>query len=447
MATLALISLGCAKNQVNAEEMLYLLDQAGHMRVEEVRGADAALVNTCGFIDTAKSEAIAHILELAQLKSQGLLGRILVTGCLSQRYGQEILEEIPEVDAVLGTGSYNEIVSALDRVLKGEKLSLFGDINAPLEAMERVIVSSPGWAYLKIAEGCDRHCAYCVIPSLRGKFRSRPLEGLLEEARRLTERGARELILVAQDITQYGVDLYGEKKLPELIEQLAEIPALSWIRLHYLYPAGIDDKLIATVQDTKKVLRYLDIPIQHINDGILKAMNRKGSGAEIRALFSKLREALPEVVFRTSLIAGLPGEGEGELEELAAFLEETAIERAGVFPYSPQEGTPAADMPDRPTAEEAEQRAERLRDICTRMMDTFNRRRIGQEESVLCIGYDQEKACYYGRSFAESPEIDGLIWLLSDTDLDPGAFYRVRYTEEIDGELWAAVSALEGERL
>ena len=443
MAKLALISLGCAKNQVNAEEMLYLLKQAGHISAARPQGADVAVVNTCGFIDTAKSEAIAQILELAELKNEGHLGHILVTGCLSQRYGEEILEEIPEVDAVLGTGSYHEIVSAVERVLKGEKVSLFGDIDAPLEDSGREIVSAKGWAYLKIAEGCNRHCAYCVIPSLRGKFRSRPLESLLKEARRLTEDGVRELILVAQDITQYGEDLYGEKKLPELIKQLAEIPELAWIRLHYLYPDGIDEALIAAIQSTEKVLRYLDIPIQHINDDILTAMNRKGGKAEISALFSKIKKAMPDMVFRTSLIAGLPGEGEAEFEELAAFLEETNIQRAGVFPYSPQEGTPAAAMPGRPAEEETEQRAERLRSISAGIMDAFNQGRIGQTEAVLCIDYDEDRAAYYGRSFAESPDIDGVIWFQSAKDLVPGDFCEVRYTEEIDGELWGIIQAPE----
>jgi len=445
MANIALISLGCAKNQVNSEEMLYLLVKAGHTTVGDPQAADVAVVNTCGFIDTAKDEAIGHILELGELKQRGDLEKIIVTGCLSQRYGEDVLREMPEVDAILGTGSYGEIVHALDRVMQGERVAIFGDIDAPLEDRERIVVHSPGWAYLKIAEGCDNRCAYCVIPSLRGKFRSRPIESLLDEARRLAADGVRELILVAQDITQYGVDIDGTRQLPDLIAKLAEIPALKWIRLHYLYPDGIDDRLIAAIRDTEKVVHYLDIPIQHINDRILTAMNRRGSGAEIRALFAKLRAALPGLVLRTSLIAGLPGEGEAELEELAAFLEETGIERVGVFPYSPQDETPAAQMPDRPASEEAERRAEALMAIQARIMDRFNRGRMGREEWVLCEGYDPDRALYSGRSYAESPDIDGVVWIQAENDLIPGQFYRVQYTGEVDGELLAILCGTEEE--
>ena len=435
MANIALISLGCAKNQVNAEEMLYLLDQAGHRTVAQPEAADVAIVNTCGFIDAAKSEAIDHILELVRLKRPGGLSRIIVTGCLSQRYGEEILQEMPEVDAVLGTGSYYEIVGAVERVQAGEQVLLFGDIDAPLEERERIVVDSPGWAYLRIAEGCDNCCAYCVIPSLRGRFRSRSMESLLREAERLVEKGAKELIVVAQDITQYGMDLYGERRLPDLIRALAEIPELRWIRLHYLYPEGIDEALLIAIAETDKVIRYLDIPIQHINDGILVAMNRRDTGGEIRALFRKLRAALPGLVLRTSLIAGLPGEGEAELNELAAFLEEFQIERVGVFPYSPQDGTPAAEMPERPSEEEATRRAERLMSYQAQVLDRFNQSRIGREELVLCIGYDEAEGLWYGRSYAESPDVDGVIWLESGDALSPGNFYLVRYTDERDGEL------------
>jgi len=444
MAKIALISLGCAKNQVNLEEMRHLLIGGGHEIVHRAEGADVAVVNTCGFIDTAKSEAIGHIVELGQLKGIGSLHKIIVTGCLSQRYGEEIFAELPEVDAVLGTGSYDAIVTAVDRVLAGGQVAIFGDIDAPLEEKERVIVDSPGWAYLKIAEGCDNHCAYCVIPSLRGKFRSRPMEGLLEEAKKLAESGMGELILVAQDITQYGMDLYGRRSLAELIKKLAEIDGLTWIRLHYLYPDGIDDDLITTIRDTEKVVAYLDIPIQHISDKILAAMHRRGTGGEIRALIEKLRREIPDIVLRTSLITGLPGEGERELEELANFLRLAQIERVGIFPYSPQDGTPAAEMADRPPLEEAEGRAELLSDLQAQILDSFNQARIGKVETVLCTGYDEEQGFYYGRSYAESPEIDGVIWLETEDDLIFGTFYRVRYTGEQDGEIVGEVLTVEG---
>ncbi|MCL2587989.1 MAG: 30S ribosomal protein S12 methylthiotransferase RimO [Oscillospiraceae bacterium] len=435
MSKIALISLGCAKNQVNAEEMLYLLLEAGHETVSSPAEADVAIVNTCGFIDAAKTEAIDHVLELAALKRAGSLQRIIVTGCLSQRYADEIFKELPEVDGVLGTGSYHEIVDAVRQVLAGEQVMRFGDIDAPLEERERVIVDAPGWAYLKIAEGCDNNCAYCVIPSLRGRFRSRSMESLLREARRLVESGAKELILVAQDITQYGKDIYDERRLPALIQALSEISGLEWIRLHYLYPDGIDQKLINAICDTPRVLPYLDIPVQHINDDILKAMNRRTTGEEIRRLFAKLREEIPGLVLRTSLITGLPGEGEAELEELATFLEDMQIQRVGVFPYSPQEGTPAFDMPNRPSEEEATRRAERLMDYQSGVLDRFNQSRIGQADTVLCLGHDEAQGFYYGRSYAESPDVDGLIWLASEEALTPGELYRVHYTGELDGEL------------
>jgi len=435
MANIALVSLGCAKNQVNAEEMLYLLNEAGHKTVAHAARAEVAIINTCGFIDTAKTEAINHILELAGFKGPNGLQRIIVTGCFGQRYGEEILWEMPEVDGVLGTGSYYEIVNAVERVLRGEQVAIFGDIDAPLEERERIVTDAPGWAYLRIADGCDNRCAYCVIPSLRGKFRSRSMESLLREARRLVEDGAGELILVAQDITQYGMDQYGERRLPALICALSEIPGLKWIRLHYLYPDGIDDALIAAIRDTEQVLPYLDIPVQHINDNILAAMNRRTTGGEIRSLFAKLRDALPGLVLRTSLITGLPGEGEAELDELAAFLNETQIQRVGVFPYSPQEGTPAAEMPDRPDGEEALRRAERLMYDQAQVLERFSQSRIGREDTVLCIGYDEIQGLYHGRSYAESPDIDGVIWLEAKQDLIPGAFYSVRYVGELDGEL------------
>ena len=434
MKNIALISLGCAKNQVNLEEMRFLLEKADFSIVEESEGADLAIVNTCGFIDSAKAEAIGHILALVELKEENLLEKIIVTGCLSQRYESEIFGELPEVDGILGTGSYHQIVEAVGRVFDGEKVALFGDIHAKLEKTERAIVNSPGWAYLKIAEGCDNNCAYCVIPSLRGKFRSRTMESLIEEAMELSKAGAKELILVAQDITQYGRDLYGQPSLSKLIEQLAKIPELFWIRLHYLYPDGVDDTLIETIANTPKVLRYVDVPIQHINNEILSTMNRRGSGKEISDLFTKLRSAMPDIVLRTSMITGLPGEGEAEFEQLANFLREWKLERVGIFPYSPQEGTPAYSLP-RPDAEVAEHRAMLLQDIQSRILDDFLESRLGKTEEVLCVGKDTGSEQYFGRSFAESPEIDGIIWLESDTPLELGAYYKVQYTEIIAGEL------------
>ena len=435
MKNIALVSLGCAKNQVNLEEMRFLLEEAGFIIVENPEGADLALVNTCGFIDSAKTEAIGHIVALGELKQEKQLGHIIVTGCLSQRYETEIFNELPEVDGVLGTGSYHQIVDAVKRVVAGEKVALFGDIHAKLEKTKRSITNSPAWAYLKIAEGCDNNCSYCVIPSLRGNFRSRTLDSLLEEATELTESGVKELILVAQDITQYGKDQAGQGDLAQLITKLAEIPGLQWIRLHYLYPDGVEDELIKTIANTPKVLPYLDIPIQHIDDTILENMNRRGDSLYIANLFAKLRSEIPHIVLRTSIITGLPGEGEEEFETLANFLRNTKLERVGVFPYSPQEGTPAYTMEKRPDLEVAEHRAMLLQDIQGNILDDFLESRIGNKETVLCIGKDPEMGLYFGRSFAESPEIDGVIWLNSDKELQLGDFYQVQYTGILQGEL------------
>ncbi len=338
----ALISLGCAKNLVNSEQMLYLMTEAGYTLVPEPDGADLVIVNTCGFIDDAKSEAIDTILEMAELKKAGRLGGIIVTGCLSERYKDSIGEELPEIDALLGVGSFGAIVLAADAVTEGRRVSLFADQSAPIEEIPRVVSTGPGWAYLRIAEGCNNFCAFCAIPYIRGRYRSRRMEDIVDEAKDLAAHGVKELIVIAQDITRYGTDLYGKRSLAALCRRLAEIEGVEWIRLHYLYPDQFDDELIDELASNDKIVKYLDIPIQHINSGILKAMNRRGDGQQIRALFKTLRERIPGLVLRTSLIAGLPGEGEAEFEELCDYLREARIERVGVFPFSPEEGTPAA---------------------------------------------------------------------------------------------------------
>lgn len=430
---IALISLGCAKNLVNSEQMLCLLDEAGYETVGEPENADLAIVNTCGFIDSAKMEAIENILSLGRLKEEGKLKKIIVTGCLSQRYKDELLTEMPEIDAMLGTGSYGEIVDTVRRVLDGEeKLSIFGNIDENEEETGRIVSTGPLWAYIKIAEGCDNRCSYCVIPSLRGRYRSRPMENLIEEARALAGSGIKELIVVAQDITRYGTDLYGRRALGELLTKLSGIDGIEWIRLHYLYPDEIDDGLIDVIAENEKILPYLDIPIQHINDKILKLMNRRGTGGEIRELFKKLRERIPGLVLRTSIIAGLPGEGEAEFEELCDFLREAEIERAGVFPYSPEEGTKAAEM-ERPDEETANRRAELLMEIQAEIMERFTESRVGKREKVLCEGIDPETGLYYGRSYAESPDVDGRVLFGSDRETELG-FVDVEITGELDGE-------------
>ncbi len=430
----AFISLGCAKNLVNTEQMMALTRQAGHQLLEEPEGADVAVLNTCGFIDSAKSEAIDSILALAQLKDQGKLGKLLVTGCLPQRYQTELLEEMPEVDGVLGTGSYPQIVSVLEQLQAGERPVLFGDIDHTQEELERVLATPPYSAYLKIAEGCDNRCAYCVIPSLRGRYRSRPMESLLAEAEQLARQGCRELIVVAQDITRYGTDLYGRRALPELLERLCRLP-FHWVRLHYLYPDEMDDALIDVIAAQPKILNYLDIPIQHIDDGILRAMNRRGTGAEIEALFETLRRRLPGLVLRTSIIAGLPGEGEAEFERLCGFLRRAKIQRAGIFPFSPEEGTPAARMPDQVPPEVAQRRVELLVDLQSRIMDEYNESLLGGTMEVLCEGFDQEAGCWRGRTWAASPDVDGHVYFTAAGTLAPGTFVNVAITGTQDGDL------------
>lgn len=423
------ISLGCAKNLVNSEQMMCLLSEAGYEVTGDTAGADAVVVNTCGFIDSAKSEAIDTILGLAGDKSSS--GKIIVTGCLAERYKDEILTEMPEVDAVAGVGSFFDIVDVVGRTLSGERFSCYGPLDRPEPETGRILTTSPVWEYIKIAEGCDNRCAYCVIPDLRGPFRSRRMEDIIEEAETLASSGIRELIVVAQDITRYGTDLYGKKSLSELLRRLCRIEGFEWIRLHYLYPDEIDDELIDVIAGEKKILKYLDIPIQHIDDGILARMNRRGSGGEIRTLFRKLRERIPGLVLRTSLIAGLPGEGEAEFEELCSFLREVKIERAGVFPYSPEEGTPAAVM-ERPDEETAQKRAELIMELQADIMDDFNRSRIESTARVLVEGYNGEY--WYGRSFAESPDIDGHILFSAEDGLDLDGFVTVKITGMVDGE-------------
>ena len=434
--TFSMISLGCAKNLVNSEQMLYLMSEAGYALVPQPEGADLVIINTCGFIDAAKSEAIDCILENAELKKAGLLGGIIVTGCLSERYRETIMEELPEVDAILGIGSFSEIVKAADEVCAGNTLSLFGDQSGPIDETPRVITTGPSWAYLRIAEGCNNFCAFCAIPYIRGRYRSRSMENILEEARDLAEHGIKELIVIAQDITRYGTDLYGKRSLAELCRKLSEIEGIEWIRLHYLYVDQFDDELIDEIAANDKIVKYLDIPIQHINNGILKAMNRRGTGEDIRVLFKKLRERVPGVVLRTSLIAGLPGEGEAEFEELCEFLREARIERVGVFPFSPEEGTPAATM-EHVDFEEAQRRADLIMQLQAPIMDEFCESFVGKTLTVLCESYDNEAELYVGRCYADSPDIDGQV--LFEGRCSEGEMVSVIIDEADDGLLYGRI--------
>ena len=435
MANIGFISLGCAKNQVDCERMMYRVQDAGHNVLAEVVGSDVVVINTCGFIDSAKSEAIDFILQMGQLKQEGLIGKILVTGCLSQRYQQQIMDELPEVDGVLGTGSYHKVVEAIDSLLAGEKVYDFDSIDAPELETGRILTTPEHYAFIKIAEGCDNRCAYCVIPSLRGKFRSRSMDDVLYEARLLAAGGVRELIVVAQDTSRYGTDLPEHRRLlPELLRQLCRIDGFDWIRIHYVYPDEIDDELIGVIASEPKIVKYLDIPIQHCNDKILKLMNRRGDGEYLRNLFAKLRHQIPGLVLRTSVITGLPGEDEAEFEELCEFLKELRLERVGAFPFSPEEGTPAAEM-EHVDAEVAQERAGIIEQLQSRIMDEYNEAMIGKTLQVLVDGFDEEYEQYFGRSFADSPEIDGRVWIASDEPLTEGSFVNVYIDGLVDGDL------------
>ncbi len=420
-------SLGCAKNLIDSEQMVALVTAAGHEIVDDPAEAEAAVVNTCAFIEAAQQEAIDAILELAELKNTGSLRRLVVTGCLPQRYQGDILRELPEIDAVLGTGSFPDIVEALE---SGEThFARFLDKNAPLPELDRAISTGPAWAYIKAADGCDNRCAYCVIPSIRGRYRSRPVEAVVREARALAEGGVKELILVAQNLTHYGKDFRDGTTLCTLLRELSQIEGIRWIRLHYLYPHEMTDELIDLIASEKKIVKYLDMPIQHVNDSILRRMRRPETKASIEALIRKLRDRIPEVVLRTSLIVGLPGEGEEELTELMDFLEENRLERAGVFVYSPQEGTDAAVMTDRCTTEEAEARRDRVMALQNRIMDEYDRRQIGCIFDILCEG--MEDGLWVGRRYADSPDIDEQVYFSGEAA--PGDFVRVRITGAENG--------------
>ena len=430
----AFVSLGCAKNLVNTEQMMALCRAAGHVVTGEPEGADVAVLNTCGFIESAKSEAIDNILELAQLKDQGKLKKLLVTGCLTQRYPQEIQEELPEVDGMLGTGSYTDVVTAVEELMAGEEAQHFGDIHRTYEDGERMVTTPPYTAYLKIAEGCSNGCAFCIIPKLRGRYRSRSMDSLLTEAKKLADSGVKELIVIAQDITRYGLDFQDGTTLSTLLNELCRLN-FHWIRLHYLYPEAVTDELIETIARQPKILHYLDIPMQHCNDGILKAMRRRNTKKDLVDLLAKLRKAMPDVVIRTSLICGLPGEGEDEFEELCEFLREQKIQRAGVFQFSPEEGTLAEAMENQVDPEVAQRRVELVVDLQSRVMDEFNEDCLGRVMEVLCEGFDGNEGCYVGRTYADSVDIDGRVLFTAAGVIPAGEFVNVRITGVADGDL------------
>lgn len=435
MPKIGLISLGCAKNLVDSEHMLALLRAAGWEITEDMAEADVGVVNTCGFIEAAKSEAIETILETAQYKRTGSMKGLVVTGCLVQRYAQEMQDELPEIDAICGTGSYENIVDAANAALGGQKAAYMADMASAALEGDRSRLTPSYTAYFKIAEGCSNRCGYCIIPKLRGPYRSREMDALLEEARQLSEAGVKELIVIAQDITKYGMDLSEHKRLlPELLRQLCELD-FAWVRLHYLYPDQITEELIDVIAEEPKIVKYLDIPLQHVSRRILRAMHRPGDGEEFAALIEKLRARIPGLVLRTSLIVGLPGETEEEFAELCTFLQETAIERVGVFEFSPEEGTEAAELPDQIDAETKANRRLIVEELQSGVLDDYNTSRHGEVMDVLCEGFDDEQQLWFGRTYADSVEVDGHVYFESDEEPQEGTFVPVLITESLGPDL------------
>ncbi len=433
---LLFISLGCDKNLVDTEKMLGILGGEGYSFVDDESEADVIVVNTCCFIGDAKEESVNTILEMAELKKSGRLKALIVTGCLAERYKNEITEEIPEVDAVLGTTSYEEIAGAIREALKGEKTLVFKDIDAPVgKETKRLVTTGGHYAFLKIAEGCDKRCTYCIIPYLRGRYRSVPMEQLEKEARELADQGVKELILVAQETTLYGKDLYGEKKLPELLRRLSSIPGIQWIRLQYCYPEEITDELIETIKNEEKVCHYLDIPIQHASDAILKRMGRRTSNKEIRELVAKLRREIPDIALRTTFISGFPGETEEDHEILMEFVDDMEFDRLGVFAYSPEEDTPAYSFKDQVPAEVKEDRRAEIMELQQDIAFEKSESMKGSVLEVMIEGKVADENAYVGRTYMDSPGVDGLIFVNTGLSLMSGDFVRVRVTGALEYDL------------
>ena len=431
------VSLGCDKNLVDSEKMMGLLRADGWTFTDDEQEADAILINTCCFIGDAKEESVNTILEMADLKQNGKLKALLVTGCMAQRYKQEIIDEIPEVDAIVGTSSYDEIRNVLRKVLEQEgPVSCFKELSyTPAVREERVVSTGGYYAFLKIAEGCDKRCTYCIIPDLRGPYRSVPMEELVNEAKALAENGVRELILVAQETTLYGLDLYGEKRLPQLLSQLAKIPGIYWIRIQYCYPEEITDELIEVIKTEEKVCHYLDIPIQHASDRILKRMNRRTTRKQLEEMIRKLRREIPDIVLRTTLISGFPGETEEDHQTLMEFVDEMEFDRLGVFAYSAEEDTPAASFPDQIPQELKEERRDEIMELQQEIAFAHSEEMVGRILDVMIEGKVADEPAYVGRTYMDAPNVDGLIFVDTGEALMSGDFVRVRVTQAAEYDL------------
>lgn len=434
------VSLGCDKNLVDTEVMLGLLASRGHQMVDSEEIADVIVINTCCFIHDAKEESIQTILEMAEYKKAGSCKALIVTGCLAQRYKQEIIDEIEEVDAVLGTTSYDKIVEAIDEALAGHTSVEMTDIDAlPLVESKRLVTTGGHFAYLKIAEGCDKHCTYCIIPKIRGNFRSVPIERLLKEAEDLVAQGVKEIILVAQETTLYGKDLYGEKSLHKLLRELCKISGLRWIRILYCYPEEITDELIQVIKEEDKICNYLDLPIQHASDGILKRMGRRTSKEQLVEIIGKLRKEIPDIAIRTTLITGFPGETQEQHEELMEFVDEMEFDRLGVFTYSPEEDTPAAVMSDQIPEDIKEDRQAELMELQQEIAFDLAEEMIGREVLVMIEGKVADENAYVGRTYKDAPNVDGLIFVESEEELMSGDFARVRITGALEYDLMGEI--------
>ena len=430
------VSLGCDKNLVDTEVMLGMLASRGYQMVEDESEADIIVINTCCFIHDAKEESIQTILEMSELKKEGRLKALIVTGCLAQRYQQEIIDEIPEVDAVLGTTSYDKILDAVDEALKGHHYLKMTDIDAlPTVDSKRLVTTGGHFAYLKIAEGCDKHCTYCIIPKIRGNFRSVPMEQLVHEAEELAEQGVKELILVAQETTLYGKDLYGEKSLHKLLKELCKIAGIRWIRVLYCYPEEITDELIQVMKEESKICHYLDLPIQHASDGILKRMGRRTSKAQLIEIIEKLRREIPDITLRTTLITGFPGETEEQHEELMDFVDQMEFDRLGVFTYSPEEDTAAARMEGQIEEEVKEERQAELMELQQEIAFDTAENMVGKEVLVMIEGKVADENAYVGRTYRDAPNVDGLIFVNTEEELMSGDFAKVKVSGAVDYDL------------
>mgnify|MGYP000661227325 FL=1 len=430
------ISLGCDKNLVDTEVMLGMLASRGYEMTNDEQEADIIVINTCCFIHDAKEESIQNILEMAEYKKNGSAKALIVTGCMAERYRQEILDEIPEVDEVLGTTAYDRILDAVDAALAGQHEVMTADLDAlPLPETKRLVTTGGHFAYLKIAEGCDKHCTYCIIPKIRGNFRSVPMERLLKEAQDLAEQGVKELILVAQETTLYGKDLYGEKSLPKLLRELCKISGIRWIRILYCYPEEITDELIQVMKEEPKICHYLDLPIQHANDTILKRMGRRTSKQELIDIVQKLRKEIPDICLRTTLITGFPGETQEQHEEVMEFIDTLEFDRLGAFTYSPEEDTPAATFEDQIDEEVKEDRQADIMELQQEISLEKGESRVGQVLTVMIEGKVADENAYVGRTYRDAPNVDGLIFINTDVELISGDFAKVKVTGALDYDL------------